>query len=145
MPEWWNGRHNGLRNRGWKAWEFESLFGYNVLASNPSREVHLNKTRNGESVDLRNGKYLRRDTCTFSSVGRALPLHGRCHRFESYRVYKGWSGNDHINSSRVNTDWCDRSLQVFTQVMPIVKEDVHWTIFLFPNLPVSHSGNCSWL
>ena len=38
-----------------------------VLASSPSREVHLNKTRNGESVDLRNGKYLRRDTLGISS------------------------------------------------------------------------------
>ena len=28
-----------------------------VLTSNPSREVHLNKTCHEESVDLRNGKY----------------------------------------------------------------------------------------
>ena len=25
--------------------------------------------------------------CTFSSAGRALVLHARCHRFDSYRVY----------------------------------------------------------
>ena len=66
-----------------------------MLASSPSREVHLNKTCNGESVDSRNGKYLRRDNaplaqpverlfymqdvagsipagCTKGSIGRVL-------------------------------------------------------------------------
>jgi hypothetical protein len=31
-----------------------------VLALGPSRKAHSNKTRHGESVDLRNGKYQRR-------------------------------------------------------------------------------------
>ena len=56
----------------------------------------------------------------------------RACRFESYPVHQeSWLGNGYIRSSRVNADWYNRSLQVFTQVMLIVKTDVHWTIFCF--------------
>ena len=43
-----------------------------MLTSNPSREVHLNKTYNGESVDLRNGKYQRRDTVSIKRLHVAI-------------------------------------------------------------------------
>lgn len=32
MAEWWNGIHSGLKIRGLKTWEFDSLLGYQIIS-----------------------------------------------------------------------------------------------------------------